>query len=106
MGRHDPCARMAEGSFWWATRTPSGPASLRLQREAGSPGGDRLHATAYGPGADWVLDRADAIAGLRDDVSGFAAVASRHPTVARLAHVHAGVRMPATGRIFQRLLRT
>ena len=31
--------------------------------------------------------------------------AARHPVVARLARVHAGLRLPATGRVFQRLLR-
>jgi 3-methyladenine DNA glycosylase/8-oxoguanine DNA glycosylase len=106
MGRHDPCARVAEGSFWWATRTPIGPATLRLRRECTGPGGNGLIATGYGPGAEWVLDRASAIAGLGDDLAGFDKVAAQHPTVARLAHVHAGVRMPATGRVFQRLLRT
>ncbi|HEU4423931.1 MAG TPA: DNA-3-methyladenine glycosylase 2 family protein, partial [Pilimelia sp.] len=53
----------------------------------------------------WLIDRADAVAGLRDDVSGFAAVAAAHPVVADLAHRYRGVRLPATGRLFQRLLR-
>lgn len=100
MGRHDPCTRVAEGAFWWATRTPAGPATLSLRREAAE-----LVATGYGPGAQWVVDRADAIAGLRDDVTGFADVACRHPVVARLAKVHSGFRLPATGSVFPRLLR-
>ena len=100
MGRHDPCTRVAEGAFWWATRTPAGPASLSLRREAAE-----LVATGYGPGAQWVVDRADAIAGLRDDMTGFAEVADRHPVVARLAKVHSGFRLPATGSVFPRLLR-
>jgi len=100
MGRHDPCTRVAEGAFWWATRTPAGPATLSLRREAAE-----LVATGYGPGAQWVVDRADAIAGLRDDVTGFAEVADRHPVVARLAKVHSGFRLPATGSVFPRLLR-
>lgn len=98
--RHDPCARFADGDFWLAARTPDGPGSLRLAR-----GGGDLVATGFGPGADWLVDRADAIAGLRDDVAGFAAVAARHPLVARLAKTFAGVRMPATGLMFHRLLR-
>ncbi|MBX6356685.1 MAG: DNA-3-methyladenine glycosylase 2 family protein [Micromonosporaceae bacterium] len=100
MGRHDPCARFVEGAFWWATRTPDGPATLRLVREGGT-----LRATGYGPGAQWVVEQADAVAGLRDDVSGFAAAAARHPVVARVAHTHRGVRLPATGCVFPRLLR-
>ncbi|MGV9762149.1 MULTISPECIES: DNA-3-methyladenine glycosylase family protein [Micromonospora] len=97
---YDPCARIAAGTFWWATRTPDGPATLALRTEAGE-----LLAEGYGPGAAWVVDRADRIAGLCDDLTGFAALAAAHPLVARLAHTHHGLRMPATGQIFPRLLR-
>lgn len=100
MGRHDPCCRMVTGGFWWATRTSAGPATLSLHRD-----GAQLEARAYGPGAAWALAQADAVAGLRDDVAGFPAVAGRHPVVARLARQHAGLRLPATGQVFARLLR-
>ncbi len=100
MSRHDPCFRVAERSFWWATRTPAGPATLSLRRD-----GAELIATGYGPGADWVLDRADAVAGLRDDLTGFAQVARAHPVVDRLARLHKGHRLAATGRVFPRVLR-
>ena len=103
MGHHDPCARIADGTFWWATRTPDGPATLRLHRTLAGP--PELVASGYGPGAGWVLDRADAIAGLRDELNGFTDLAAAHPVVARLARVHSGLRLVATGRIFQRLLR-
>jgi 3-methyladenine DNA glycosylase/8-oxoguanine DNA glycosylase len=98
--RYDPCARFAGGTFWWATRTPDGPATLALRRD-----GAAIEATTFGPGAGWLAERADAIAGLRDDVSGFPAVAAAHPVVAELARRHRGLRLPATGRLFQRLLR-
>lgn len=97
---YDPCARIAAGTFWWATRTPTGPATLALRPEAGE-----LVAEGYGPGADWVVDRADAVAGLRDDLTGFADLAAAHPLVARLAREHHGLRMPATGLVFPRVLR-
>lgn len=97
---YDPCARIAAGTFWWATRTPDGPATLALRPEAGE-----LVAEGYGPGADWVVDRADAVAGLRDDLTGFADLAAAHPLVARLAREHHGLRMPATGLVFPRVLR-
>jgi 3-methyladenine DNA glycosylase/8-oxoguanine DNA glycosylase len=96
---HDPCARFVEGDLWWASRTPDGPATLRLGRD-----GRDLLATGHGPGGAWVVDRADAMAGLRDDLGDFPALAARHPVVARLARLHRGVRFPATGRIFRRLL--
>jgi 3-methyladenine DNA glycosylase/8-oxoguanine DNA glycosylase len=100
MGAHDPCARFADGAFWWATRTPDGPATLSLRTA-----GRELLATGFGAGAAWVVERADAIAGLRDDLTGFAEVAAAHPVVARLARTHRGIRLPATGRLFPRLLR-
>jgi 3-methyladenine DNA glycosylase/8-oxoguanine DNA glycosylase len=100
MGGHDPCVRIAAGAFWWATRTPDGPATLRLSRD-----GDGLLATGYGPGREWVLERADGVAGLRDDIASFGAVAHRHPVVKDLARRYAGLRLPALGRVFPRLLR-
>lgn len=98
--RYDPCARATDDAFCWATRTPDGPATLTLRRV-----GAGVEATGYGPGAGWVIDRADAVAGLRDDVSGFPEVAAAHPVVAELARRHRGLRLPATGRLFARLLR-
>ncbi|GAA1776285.1 DNA-3-methyladenine glycosylase 2 family protein [Luedemannella helvata] len=92
----DPTARVGAAQVWWATRTPDGPAALRLSRDGG-----RLRAQAWGAGAGWVLDRAHAIAGLTDDPADFADVARRHPVVARVARELGGVRMVATGRAFQ-----
>ena len=100
MGRYDPCARFVDGSFWLALRTPEGPGTLSLSRVGGE-----LQAKAYGPGAGWLLDRAKAVAGLHDDLDSFGELAGSHPVVARLARVHSGLRLPATGRIFPRLLR-
>lgn len=100
LGRHDPCAQFTGGSYWWAIRTPDGPGTLALHRD-----GAALVATGYGPGAGWLLARADAVAGLRDDLTGFADLAAAHPVVARLACSHRGLRLPATGRLFPRLLR-
>jgi 3-methyladenine DNA glycosylase/8-oxoguanine DNA glycosylase len=96
--RTDPCATLSGRDFFFAARTPDGPGTLHLRRT------EALEATAYGPGAPWLLDRADAYAGLRDDLTGFAVLAATHPVVARLAHTFAGTRMPATGLIFRRVL--
>jgi 3-methyladenine DNA glycosylase/8-oxoguanine DNA glycosylase len=98
--KHDPCGLIREDGFWLAMRTPDGPATLHLTRDAGE-----LAATGHGPGAGWAADRADAVAGLRDDVSGFPALAARHPLVGRLGKTFSGVRLPATGVVFPRLLR-
>jgi 3-methyladenine DNA glycosylase/8-oxoguanine DNA glycosylase len=100
MGHHDPCFRVAQGAFWWATRTPGGPATLSLRKD-----GREVLAAGYGPGAEWVLDRADGVAGLRDDPTGFDELARAHPVVAELARRYRGLRLPAIGQIFPRLLR-
>ncbi|GAA2670141.1 3-methyladenine DNA glycosylase [Actinoplanes palleronii] len=97
---HDPCGHFRNDELWLALRTPEGPATLHLARSGGE-----LLATGHGPGAAWVAERADAIAGLRDDLTAFAELAAGHPVVARLARTFAGVRMPATGQVFPRLLR-
>ncbi|RKN19682.1 DNA-3-methyladenine glycosylase 2 family protein [Micromonospora musae] len=97
---YDPCARIVDGALWWATRTPAGPATLTLRPVAGE-----LAAEGYGPGAEWVVERADALAGLRDDLTGFAELAATHPVVARLAREYRGVRMPTTGLVFPQVLR-
>ncbi|GAB7053073.1 DNA-3-methyladenine glycosylase family protein [Catenuloplanes indicus] len=100
LGRSDPSARFVDGVFWFAAHTPDGPGSLSLTRD-----GAALTARAYGAGAGWLLTHAGAIAGLDDDVTGFPAVAAGHPVVAELARVHRGVRLPATGLVFPRLVR-
>jgi 3-methyladenine DNA glycosylase/8-oxoguanine DNA glycosylase len=100
MGAHDPCARFVGDTFWWAARTPAGPATLALRRS-----GTDLLADGYGPGARWVTERADAVAGLRDDVTGFAPLVDSHPVLGPLARTLHGLRMPATGQVFPRLLR-
>jgi 3-methyladenine DNA glycosylase/8-oxoguanine DNA glycosylase len=97
MGTHDPCARFVDGVFRIAARTPTGVGSLAVHRDG--------RAEAYGDGAEWLIDRADAVAGLRDDLNGFADLARQHPLVAQLAHLHGGLRLPATGLAFQHLLR-
>jgi 3-methyladenine DNA glycosylase/8-oxoguanine DNA glycosylase len=96
----DPAARYVDGVFWWAARTPGGPGTLRLAQH-----GDTVEAGAYGAGAAWLLDRADGVAGLRDDVTGFRELARAHPLVDRLAGAHRGLRLPATGLVFPHVLR-
>jgi 3-methyladenine DNA glycosylase/8-oxoguanine DNA glycosylase len=99
----DPTVRVGASQLWWATRTPDGPGTLhlRLDRTDGE-----LTAAGYGPGTGWLVERAGAVAGLHDDLTGFAELAVAHPVVARVAHVYAGVRLPATRRAFHHLVPT
>lgn len=95
----DPTIAIDARQAWWATRTPDGPGSLHLYRD-----GEELLAAGYGPGTPWLLDHADAIAGLCDELGDFPTRARGHPVVARLAKVHSGLRMPATGRLAHHLV--
>lgn len=98
--QHDATTRFVDGTFCWATRTPDGPGTLTI-----SQSDTTLTATAYGQGAQWLVERADAVAGLRDAIDGFTELARAHPLVAELARTHRALRLPATGVLFPRLLR-
>jgi 3-methyladenine DNA glycosylase/8-oxoguanine DNA glycosylase len=55
-----------DGSWWRATWTPDGPATVRL-----APRGDGALVEAYGPGAGWALDTAPDLLGAGDSLDGF-----------------------------------
>nr|MCL7021313.1 hypothetical protein [Vibrio vulnificus] len=75
-GRYDPAFRAdADGSLWRATRTPDGPATLRLRQGADGT----VRAVCWGPGAEWVLERLPELLGGADDPSAFV---PRHRVVA------------------------
>lgn len=62
MGVGDPCwAVDGRGAWTWATRTPEGPATLRL-----APVDDTIRAEAWGPGAAWAERAAPGLAGTLD----------------------------------------
>jgi len=101
LGRIDPSARLSATELAWALRTPDGPATLHLRRY-----GDRMEARGDGPGAGWAVGQADAIAGLRDDVTGFDPVAALDPVVRQAWHLKPGLRLTRTGRLLPHLLPT
>lgn len=101
VGRHDPTARLGTREFWRASRTPDGPGAVWLRHAEG-----HLTATGYGPGGAWLVDRADALAGLHQPLGDFRTVAARHPVVAKLAAHSPEVRLPRSGRVFQELVGT
>ncbi|MEQ7010074.1 DNA-3-methyladenine glycosylase 2 family protein [Actinopolymorpha sp. B17G11] len=98
-GSGDPVHRCTpDGAVWRGTRTPDGPASVRI---AADPGRAAVEARAWGPGATWVLDRLPALVGAEDDPSGFE---PGLPLVATLAKRFAGWRVCRTGRVFEALM--
>ncbi len=101
MNGRDPCARVGAANAWWAVRTPDGPATLHLARS-----GMTIIATGYGVGSGWVVDRADAVAGLRDDISTFAHLTDHDRVVRDAWRTHSGLRLMASGRVFAHLVPT
>jgi 3-methyladenine DNA glycosylase/8-oxoguanine DNA glycosylase len=105
-GGGDPTwAHESDGSTWWATWTPEGPGTLRVVRGTAGPSGCRVvHADAWGPGAQWLLEGVPGLLGADDDRSGF--VAERHPLIADLDHRHLGLRVPRTRRVLEAAIST
>src|SRR3954452_19812893 len=68
-GAGDPTSRFGhDGTVTRTAHTPEGAGTLHLAcRTAGS----EVHAQAWGPGAQWLLDSVPALLGDEDDVSGF-----------------------------------
>lgn len=94
-GPHDPTCRVDGGAWWRATRTSAGAATLRLTPI--SDGTIRLD--AWGPGAIAALEQAPSLCGLRDDSSRFRAGG----LVGELHRRHPGLRLCATGAVFETL---
>lgn len=91
-----PGATTRPGEAYWATRTPLGPATLRL-----TPAGGELVAEAWGPGATWVLEQAPHLLGVGDAPESFV---PQHPVLRRLHRSMRGMRFARTGRVFDALL--
>jgi 3-methyladenine DNA glycosylase/8-oxoguanine DNA glycosylase len=96
-GRHDHTTRLTANEFWRATLTPDGAATLRLRWSR-----DELDASAWGPGASWMLDRVPHLVGSHD--AGFICPADAHPAVARAHRNHPGLRIAASGTLYHELL--
>ena len=99
-GPGDPTLRYSrDGSTWRATRTPDGPATLRL-----IPDGDTILAQAWGPGAGWAIEQAPELLGADDDAAGFAALVAGHALLRDLHARFAGVRIGRTRRVLEALV--
>jgi 3-methyladenine DNA glycosylase/8-oxoguanine DNA glycosylase len=96
LGKHDPTVLLATDLLVRATRTPAGPATIRVEHH-----GDRLEVEAWGDGADWALEAAPSALGLLDDRAGFA---PEHPVIADLHRRADGLRLPRTQRVMEALV--
>ncbi|MFI6940167.1 DNA-3-methyladenine glycosylase family protein [Streptomyces sp. NPDC050418] len=104
-GPADPTFRVTNGTVWRATRTPDGPATLRLTTRATgaetTARATRIEAEAWGPGRDWLLDRLPELMGGQDDPAAFA---PRHRLVADSARRRPGLRLLRTGLVMESLI--
>lgn len=104
-GFGDPTTRLEPGRFLRATLTPDGPGTLLLtwERDPAPPEEAGLTATAWGPGADWLLARVDAISGRHDAAVRFD---DAHPVVERSLRLTRGTRIGASSSLYHQLLPT
>ena len=88
-GPNDPCIALAAHEVWRATHTPDGPATQRLSVVDGG-----VEAEAYGPGAEWLIERAAALVGAHDNGAEFATSDAR---IAPLHRQYPGLRLSTAG---------
>ncbi|MGW1075841.1 DNA-3-methyladenine glycosylase family protein [Streptomyces sp. NPDC002537] len=96
-GPGDPAFQVApDGSVWRASRTPAGPGTLHMTARDG-----QVRAEAWGPGADWLLDRLPALLGGTDDPGAFT---PRHRLLHETHRRHPGLRLARTGLVLESLI--
>jgi 3-methyladenine DNA glycosylase/8-oxoguanine DNA glycosylase len=98
-GAGDPTYHVDEaGRHWRALRTPAGPATLAV---GGLARHGEVRGEAWGPGAEWALDRMPAMLGALDDPTGFD---PRHPVLVAAHSRHAHWRVGRTGLVLEALV--
>lgn len=99
-GPGDPTMRFSrDGSTWRTSRTPEGPATMRLVSA-----GDAVRAQAWGPGAGWAIEQAPELVGADDDRGDFAAQAAGQPLLRTLLARYHAIRIGRTGRVLEALV--
>jgi 3-methyladenine DNA glycosylase/8-oxoguanine DNA glycosylase len=95
-GPGDPAFRLEGRVIWRATRTPDGPAAMRM---AELPGG--VEVEGWGPGAGLAIASAPALLGCDDDPAEFRPAA---PLLRELQRRLAGIRLGRTGAVLEALV--
>ncbi|HET9873356.1 MAG TPA: DNA-3-methyladenine glycosylase 2 family protein [Propionibacteriaceae bacterium] len=96
-GPADPTHRQVGNMWLRATRTPIGPALLKVIVTR-----DGVSARAWGAGADWALEQLPRLLGQADDVAAFEP-RPEHPTLAHAARRFADFRVGRTDAVFEAL---
>ena len=118
-GRGDPSFRVEpSGTVWRTSRTPLGPATLRVMAcgagaadgppiagpaggGAEAAGGSTVLAWTWGPGAAWLLASVPGLLGADDDKTGFQPA---HPLLAEMDRRYPDLRIGRSGRVFEALV--
>ncbi len=113
-GPRDPAFRIeSAGAVWRTSLTPDGPGTIRVSATpaasatpavSATPAASAdtvIRATAWGPGAGWLLDQLPGMLGAGDDLASFAPA---HPVLRELARRHRGTRVGRTGRVLEALV--
>ncbi|MCT9091829.1 DNA-3-methyladenine glycosylase 2 family protein [Streptomyces sp. ASQP_92] len=96
-GPGDPTYRTTpDGAVWRTSRTPAGPATLRVTAVK-----DTAHAEAWGAGAEWMLEQLPAMLGELDDPEAFE---PRHRLLAETHRNRPGLRLTRTGLVLESLI--
>jgi 3-methyladenine DNA glycosylase/8-oxoguanine DNA glycosylase len=99
-GSGDPTFKAdLDGTIWRGTRTPEGPATLRISPR---PADGEVHGEAWGAGAEWALHQLPALLGAEDDPRGFDP--SQHPVVQEAWRHHPHWRVPKSGLVMEALV--
>jgi 3-methyladenine DNA glycosylase/8-oxoguanine DNA glycosylase len=88
----------AHRTIWKTFRTPAGPTTLAV-RPLDAAG--EVRASAWGPGADWVLDGLPTLLGAEDDATGFTV---HHEVLERPARLYAHWRVARTRLVLESLV--
>ena len=95
-GRGDPSVRVMPNEFRRASWTSIGPGTLRLVRSGGV-----ITATAWGPGAEWLIDGVPELLGAGEDLPSFE---PHHGLLRELSRRFPGVRLPRTRAVLEALV--
>lgn len=91
----DPTCRVKHGLFERATLTPDGPGSIRATWNSES-----VQIETWGSGAEWLIESAPRLFGVKDDVSGFD---PQQRAIRRLYSQNPGLRIGATHTVWHDL---
>ncbi|GAA4266150.1 DNA-3-methyladenine glycosylase 2 family protein [Frondihabitans peucedani] len=96
-GAGDPAFRVIGSTIWRGVQTPLGPATLRLEA-----GPSCIEATAWGDGAEWMIESVPELLGEGDDWSGLDV--SSTPLLADARRRLPGLRLTRTNQVVQMLV--